>query len=171
MTMPSGYPPPFAPASGPGWYPEPDDAYQRWWDGTAWTGYRRASRFPDFVVRRGQVTFTGRRLFPHGDHPYPRHIRTAQGMLFGALVLLVLGLPVAIVGTILLGGELSLGPVLVPPLLAMVLMLGALVPLTRAMRAAQVVRDALARGEFYIELDPDGRPRATPTHAPRPPGW
>lgn len=157
--------------TAPGWYPEPDDAFQRWWDGTAWTGYRRVSRFPGFVVRRGQVTFTGRRLFPQGDDPYPRHIRTAQAMLFGALFLIVLGLPISIAGTVLVGGELSLAPVLVPLLLAMALMLAAFVPIVRAYRVGQGLRDALARGDFYLELGPDGAPRATPAHAPHPPGW
>lgn len=156
----------------PGWYPDgPDVSHQRWWDGTAWTGYRRVSRFPAFVERRGKPEFRGRRLFPSGDGKLERNVRLSQGLIVGALVFLVAGLPLGWVYAVLVAGELSLLPLLIPALTALVLMLAALVPLIRVQVIVGRAREALARGEFYDEFGPDGAPRSAPAAQAKPPGW
>lgn len=155
----------------PGWYPEGDESYQRWWDGATWTGYRRVSRFPAFVERRGRPVFRGRALFPSGDGELERRVRRFQTLLVIALLLIVIGLPAGWVFAVLVIGELSLPALLVPALAALVLMLVAAVPLFRALGVVTHVRDAHARGEFYLELGPDGAPRSVPAVQARPPGW
>ena len=158
-------------SQAPGWYPESDESYQRWWDGVAWTEYRRVSRFPGFVERRGGPVFRGRTLFPSGDERFARLVRLAQTLLLIALLLIVIGLPAGWVGAILTTGEVSLAHVLVPLVTALVLILVALVPMFRVLGIGMRVREAHARGDFHLELGPDGNPKIAPAVQSRPPGW
>ena len=162
-------------ASPPGWYPDgPDESHQRWWDGTAWTGYRRVSRFPGFVERGGRPEFRfRRRLFPPGDGEVERLVRRVQTLLVVALALLVVGLPVGFAWAVLVDGELRLAPLLVPLLAALVMTLVAFVPLLRlwGIAAGGGGGGAAGRGEFYVEVGPDGAPKSVPAVRARPPGW
>lgn len=160
-------------ASPPGWYPDgADESYQRWWDGTTWTGYRRVSRFPGFVERGGRPEFRfRRRLFPSGDGEVERTVRGVQTLLVIGLALLVLGIPAGFAWAVLVDGELSLPPLLVPLLAALVLVLVAFVPLLRLLGIVTRAREAHARGDFWVELGPDGAPKAMPAVRAKPPGW
>lgn len=155
----------------PGWYPEGDESYQRWWDGATWTEYRRVGRFPAFVERLGKPVFRGRALFPSGDGELERMVRRFQTLTVIALLLIVIGLPAGWIVAVLVVGELSLPALLIPLLAALVLILVAVVPLFRVLGIMTRVREAHARGEFYLELGPDGAPRRMPAVQARPPGW
>lgn len=155
----------------PGWYPEADESYQRWWDGVAWTGYRRVSRFPGFVERVGRPVFRGQNLFPAGDGVFETMVRRTQTLSLVALGLIVIGTPLALIGSILMAGDLSLAALVVPAAIAIVVMLVALIPAFKVYGLVRRVRDAHARGEFFVTLGPDGAPVSRPAGQAEPPGW
>lgn len=162
-----------SPSAAPGWYPHSDESTQRWWDGTAWTGYTRTSRFPDFVERRGKVAFRGRNLFPRGDMEFARQVRRAQAILLTGVALImvvIVGLPISLVVAATRMDELDPTWMFAVLVAVIVLAVVGLVPSIKAWQAGKRVRDAHARGEFWETFGPDGTAMNRPQFQPMP-GW
>jgi hypothetical protein len=158
----------------PGWYPETDEGIQRWWDGAAWTEYRRATRYPNFVERDGKLAFRGRRLFPRGDGEHEHTVRMVQGLSLAALgAILVAPLALLLILSVAGVDPGTAFPIalFVPLLSALVLAIIALFPAVKLMRTGQEIRDHWVRGDLYAPLMDPAQSESPPAIQSKPPGW